>query len=171
MKPSVGRSRAKASPPTLKRLVRSYFLDLKDWLSGLVVHYAIAVALSIVGGAVMLAGIGVGVAALFHWIETNHGTYTAYAVVGGGLLVMGVIGIAVGLRLLKKTDRHVPGPQRQIAIAKRNFLAPALLRAEPGRGNVFAADPVSGVLAGTAAVLLAGWVVSSTIHRSRHRPR
>jgi hypothetical protein len=169
MNPTVGRSKPKTALSSVKGLVQSYVFDLRDWAGGLATKYAIAAALLIVGGAFVLASMIVGLVAVFHWVEINYSIYNAYAVVGGGLLVMGVISFLIGLRLIRKPNRQIPLARRQIAIAKSNFVAPVLLGTNPRRGNVFVADPVTGTLAGAAAVLLAAWVAASTLHRSRRR--
>ena len=80
----------RSTPPGLLRgFLQSYGGDLRGWVSGIVIRYVLALILLLAAGAGLIAATGVGVNALFHWLDTNYGLAIAYEVVIGALIVMG----------------------------------------------------------------------------------
>jgi hypothetical protein len=165
-----GNPASKSVPTSLKGLVYSYFFDVRAWATGLATGYAIAGSLLVLGAVCILAAVMVGLAALFQWIEVNYGTYRAFGIIGGGLILAGALCVVMGLRLIKQPKSRFPLAERQIAIAKRAVGAPALQRLNgASRPNLFSADPITEFLAGAAAVILIGWVAASRVERYRNR--
>jgi hypothetical protein len=165
-----GNPASKSVPTSLKGLVYSYFFDVRAWATGLATGYAIAGSLLVLGAVCNLAAVMVGMAALFHWIEVNYGTYRAFGIIGGGLILAGALCVVMGLRLIKQPKSRFPLAERQIAIAKRAVGAPALQRLNgASRSNLFSADPITEFLAGAAAVILIGWAAASRVERYRNR--
>src|ERR1700759_4287387 len=103
-------SLGQSSPGLVKGFLQSYGADLRGWISGLAIRYAIAIILLLVAGAGLVAAIGVGVDALFHWLEANYGLTVAYAAVSGGLVILAAASALTGVALLKLAPRPVPRP-------------------------------------------------------------
>jgi hypothetical protein len=147
-----------------KGFLQSYGSDLHGWVSGIALRYVIAIALCISGTASLIAGAAVGFAALFRWLELHYGPAVAYSAVGGGLAVLGLIGFLLAIVLFKSSLPPLPRPQRRArefrqSVATRVMLAPAIGR------SLLRADRTTEILAGTAAVLLVGWVAASRLGR------
>lgn len=139
--------------------MQSYGRDLRGWTSGIVIRYAIAVILLLAAGAGLIAAIGVGVNALFHWLETNYGLATAYETVIGILAILAIVTALIGIALLKAALPPLPRPHRHgRAAATKATMALSM----PARG-LAKADPTTEVMIGLAAACLVGWLVSSRI--------
>ena len=78
-----------SSARSLNGLLRSYGRDLRGWTGSVTIRYAVAVILLLSGGASVLGAIGVGLAALFHWLEARYGSNSAYGIVSGLLIFLG----------------------------------------------------------------------------------
>jgi hypothetical protein len=123
-------------------------------------RYAIAVVLLLSAGASVLAAIGVGLAALFHWLEAGYGSYAAYGIVAGLLVVLGLVAALAGILLLKQPLPPLPSPRRQMKAAGRSIGGDATLASsDPGKA-LMKADRATEVMIGLAAVCLVGWVSS-----------
>lgn len=137
--------------------MRSYAGDLRGWASSIVIRYAIAVILLLAAGAGLIATIGVGVNALFRWLETNYGLATAYEVVIGILASLAIVSAVIGVALLKAAPPRLPRPHRHGgAVATKTTMALSM----PDR-SLTKADPVTEVMIGLAAACLVGWLVFS----------
>lgn len=147
--------------------MRSYAGELRGWIGGLTVRYAIAVVLLLSASASVIAALGVAIAALFHWLEVNYGSNDAYAIVIGLLLVLGLVGVLIAVMLLRRALPPVPRPGRQAKAVGRSVAADAMLAASVPHKALVKADPVTEVMIGLAAACLVGWLVSSRIGGSR----
>jgi len=146
-------------------LLQSYAADLRGWAARLASGYAIALVLLIAGAVLMFAAVAVGIGALFHVIELRYGTNTAYAVIGGGLFVLGAILILAGVAALRRRIPPLPRPHRQAEAAKRMVVGSAAVRALST--DRIKADPVTQLLIGAAAAVLFGWIVASRVQGRR----
>jgi hypothetical protein len=148
-------------------LARSYVADWRGWVARLVTGYAVATVMLLAGILAVFATIAVAVTALFHFIELRYGTDTAYAGVGGGLLVLGMILLLGGWAMLRRRAPPIPRPGRQAQAAK-SMLA-GLSEVETA-----APHPITQVLVGAAVIVLIGWIVASRLQsapRGRRAPR
>lgn len=144
--------------------LQAYGAELRGWASGIAVRYVVAVALCIGGTASLISGTAVGIAALFRWLELQYGPTVAYAVIGGGLVLLGLIGFLVGIILFKGALPPAPRPQRHAGKLGRSLAKRAMLMPAAGR-SLLRSDRTTEILAGTAAVLLVGWVAASRLNR------
>ncbi len=160
-----------SEPRSLRGLVHSYGRELRGWAGGITLRYGIAVALLLSAGAGIIAAIGVGIAALFHWLEIAHGAYAAYGIVIGLLLFLAVASALTAIVLLKQGLPPLPRPHRHAAAAGRSVAAGAGLAASAPHKSLMKADPVTEVMIGLAAACLVGWLVSSRVGQSQPRTR
>jgi hypothetical protein len=94
--------------PSPSGLLGRYVTDLNRWARRIITGYALTAAILVMGGCSILVALGVGAAALFHWLEVNYGPYVAYGGLGGFFLLLGIVCIIVGLQLLKRSIPPVP---------------------------------------------------------------
>jgi hypothetical protein len=166
----------------LSGLLRSYVADVGLWASGIATGYSIAAGLLVGGALCLVAALTVAVAALFHWIETTYGVNSAYGAIGGALFVVGIAGLAIGARLVKRPAPPLPRGGRQIQalnLAVKQVVAATtlqrLLQSTQSSSSrlhnrpLYEADPRTQALAGAAAILLAAWIIASRIRTSRSR--
>jgi hypothetical protein len=146
--------------------LRSYIDDLERWLSGIRKRYVVALAILLVGAAGALTATGFGVAALFRLIELRYGPDIALAALGGLFAVVGVIGIVVGILLLRRQIPSVPRPHRQIEQLKRTTFV-STLQLLSDRTNAVRNAPAGKALIGAAAVLAIGLMAKSSFSRSK----
>src|ERR1700754_397534 len=106
-------SPAQTPPGPINGFLQSWAGDLKGWTTGIVIRYAVAVALLFAAAAGLVGAISVGVAALFHWIESAYGLNTAYAAVAGLLVLLGLLSAGIAVLLLTAKLPPVPRPKRQ----------------------------------------------------------
>jgi hypothetical protein len=164
-------SHGQTSPPgPVSGLLQSYGSDLKGWATGIVVRYAIAIILLLMAGAGLVGAIGVGIADLFHWIESNYGTNTAYAAVAGLMLLLSAVSALIAVLLLRRALPPVPRPRRHAKAVGRSVAAEAILAAAPHKG-LLKPDATTEMMIGLAAVCLAGWLVWSRLDRPQTRTR
>ncbi|MBV9460266.1 MAG: hypothetical protein JO141_22535 [Bradyrhizobium sp.] len=151
-------SLGKSTPPgLLSGFVRSYGRDLRGWASGILIRYAVAVILLLGAAAGLIAAIGVGADALFHWLETNYGLATAYEVIAGILAGLGIASAVIGVAMLKAAPPPLPRPHPHArAAASKATMALAM----PARG-LAKSDRTTEVMIGLAAACVAGWLVFS----------
>jgi hypothetical protein len=121
-------------------------------------------------GAVLalLVAVGFGIGATFHFIELRYGENVAFAAVGGIFALIGLLGVLIGMVLLKRQLPPVPRPRRQVQEFKRALAVPAAVQVmrDVGQQNVIMSDPVMKILLGAAAALVIGWMASSTFSSS-----
>jgi hypothetical protein len=160
-----------SEPLSLREVVQAYGQELRGWASGITVRYGIAVALLLSAGAGIIAAIGVGIAALFHWLETAYGAYPAYGIVSGLLLLLAAASALTAIALLKQGLPPLPRPHRHAAAAGRSVAARAVLAASSPHKSLMKADPVTEVMIGLAAACLVGWLASSRMGKSQPRTR
>jgi hypothetical protein len=157
------------TPPGLAGFLQSYAGDLKGWTTGIVIRYVLAVALLFAATASLIGAIGVGLAALFHWLELTYGLKTAYAAVAGLLVVLGLVSIGIGVLLLKGKLPPFPRPGRQrTKAAGRSIAARAMLATTSNRG-LLKTDGATEIMIGLAAACLVGWLAASRLARGRAR--
>lgn len=154
-----------SSARSLNGLLRSYGRDLRGWTGSVTIRYAVAVILLLSGGASVLGAIGVGLAALFHWLEARYGSNSAYGIVSGLLILLGLICAIAGILLLKRPLPHLPSPRRQMKEAGRSVAGDAMLAISAPHKALMKADPVTETMIGLAAACLVGWLVSSRLGR------
>jgi hypothetical protein len=156
------------SPPrSPSGLLKSYGQQLRGWTGRIALRYIIAVICLLAAGAGVVAAIGVGLAALFRWIEINYGTIFAYAGIAGLLIVLALASAVTGLVLLKQPLPPLPSPRKQIKTAGRTVATEAMLAVSAPHKALMKADPATEIMIGLAAACLAGWLVSSRLGRSR----
>lgn len=144
-------------------LLRSYAVDLRSWMAGIAVGYAIGVALVVGGVLIALAGVAVGVIALFHFIALRFGPELAYAIVGGGFLVLGLVLLLAGMAVIRRRLPSPPSPRRQAGAVRQVIIRPAALRMAAGFdiARSVRTDLTTHMMAGAAATLLLAWIVAS----------
>ncbi len=108
--------------------LRSYGADLSGWLGDIMKRYATAVILTVLGALLILVAAGFGVAAVFHFLALEFGLNVAFASVGGFFIVVGLIVLALGIGLLRRSLPPVPRPTRQFQEFKRAAAFDLILR-------------------------------------------
>lgn len=157
-------------------LMRSYLSDLRRWAAGLSTRYIVAIAIALGGILAIFAACAVGITALFHLIESWYGMDAAYATVGGGLFVIGIILLVLAWIMFSGAIPSVPRPHRQIRsarqMARQMMMQSSTLGAMKRIGEVKATrtGPTMPVLMATGATLLVGWIVGSRV-ATRRRAR
>ena len=155
----------------INRFLQAYGRDLKGWATGIAVRYVAAIALLLAAAAGLVGAVAVGVAALFHWLETIYGLNTAYAAIAGLLVVLALICAGISLLLLKGKLPPIPRPKRQqTKTAGRSLAARAMLATTSNKG-VLTTEPATEIMIGIAAACLVGWLATSRLGRSRAEAR
>jgi hypothetical protein len=154
---------AKNTPRGFSALWRSYVADLKAWAGKLAAGYGVAAALLAGGILAVFGAIAVGGMALFHFIELRFGANTAFAALGGGLLVLGAILLLAGWLMIGRQAAVLPRPHRQFRAAKNMVVGPVIARAVTTLRTSAKPDAMTQVLLGAAAVLAAGWIVTTHV--------
>jgi hypothetical protein len=162
---------AKNKPGGFSALWRSYIADLKTWAARLAAGYGVAAALLAGGILAVFGAIAVGGMALFHFIELRYNANTAFAALGGGSLALGAILLLAGWLMISRQAAPLPRPHRQFRAAKQMLVGSAISRSLAAFHESEAAKPeaMTQVLLGAAAVLAAGWIV--TTHLGSTAPR
>jgi hypothetical protein len=153
--------RQSVPPGPVRGFLKSYGGDLRGWASGIIIRYAIAVALLLSAGAGLVAAIGIGVDALFHWLDANYGLAVAYGAVIGILAALAILSALIGVALLKMAPPSLPRPHRH----GRSVAAKATTALSGPARSLTKADPVTEVMIGLAAACLVGWLVASRAQR------
>ena len=153
----------KGGPRGFSALWRSYAADLKGWAAKRAAGYGIAAALLVGGILAVFGAIAVGGIALFHFWELRYGTNTAYAALGGGLLALGAILLLAGWLMMGRHAAPLPRPHRQFRAAKNMLVGSTVARAVTNlhRSEATKPDSMTQILLGAAAVLAAGWIVTT----------
>ena len=150
-------------PPSLSGSLKSYGRALRGWTGGIALRYILAVVFMLAAAACVIAAVGVGLAALFHWIDAYYGTTYAYGGIAGLLVLLALISALVGIVLLKRPLPPLPSPRRQMKTASRAITANAMLAVSRPHRALIKADPATEIMIGLAAACLAGWLVSSRL--------
>jgi hypothetical protein len=155
----------KGEPRGFSGLWWSYASDVKGWMVGRAAGYGIAAALLVGGILAIFAAIAVAAIALFHFIELRYGTNIAFAALGGGLLALGLILLVSGWLMIGRKAAPLPRPHRQFRAAKNMLVGSTVARAVTTlhRSEAARPDAMTQVLLGTAAVLAAGWIVTTQL--------
>ena len=155
----------KGEPRGFSGLWRSYASDVKGWMVGRAAGYGIAAALLVGGILAIFAAIAVAAIALFHFIELRYGTNIAFAALGGGLLALGLILLLAGWLMIGRKAAPLPRPHRQFRAAKNMLVGSTVARAVTTlhRSEAARPDAMTQVLLGAAAVLAAGWIVTTQL--------
>lgn len=158
-------------PASWRALLRAYELELRGWVGTIGLRYGAAAFLLVSGGVSVLAAIGVGVAALFHWLEANYGSNYAYAVVIGLLVFLGLASALASVLLLKRKLPPVPRPGHKTREVSRQMAADAIIATSPPPKGLMKMDAATELLAGLAAACLLVWLASSRMSVSPARTR
>jgi hypothetical protein len=150
-------------PRGVSALFGSYAAELRGWAVRLAAGYGIAAALLLGGILAIFGAIAVGVVALFHFTELRYGTNTAFAALGGGLVVLALILFLAGWLLLKRGVPPLPRPREQARAAKQMLMGSTISRAVAGLRENEAAKPdaTTQLLLGAAAIIAMGWLAAS----------
>jgi hypothetical protein len=160
--PVNNRSR-EGKPRSLSALLGSYAADLRGWVVKLAAGYGIAAALMFVGVLAGFAAIVVGFIALYHFMALRYGAYIGFAVIGGGLLLLGIILLLAGYAMTRRKTAPLPRPQRQLRAARQMLIVPTIARAVGvlQRSEAARPDATTQILIGTAALLAVGWIAAT----------
>jgi hypothetical protein len=136
---------------------------LRGWAVKLAAGYGVAAALLVGGVLAVFGAVTVAAIALFHFMELRYGANTAFAVLGGGLLAFGAILLLAGWLMIGRKAAPLPRPHRQLRAAKNMLVGPVIARTVATLRTSEAARPdaMTQVLLGAAAVLAAGWIVTT----------
>lgn len=150
-------------PRGLSTLWRSYAADLRGWVVRLAAGYGVAAALMLAGILAVFAAAAVGATALFHFLELRYGPNTAFAALGGGLLVLAAILLLSGWLMIRRRAAPLPRPQRQLRAARQMLVGSTISRTVAALRENEAARPdaTTRILLGAAAILAAGWIVAT----------
>lgn len=159
------RASVERKPRTFAALVQSYAADLKGWAAGLAAGYGIAAALLLGGILAVFGATSVGAVALFHYIALTYGPDIAFAVLGCGLLLLGVILLLAGWAMMRRSAAPLPRPHRQFRAARQMLVVPTLSRAVTAltRSDAVRPDTTTQILIGAAAMLAVGWIVATRL--------
>ena len=154
-----------SKPGGIAAMLRSYAADLKGWAAGLATGYGIAAALMLGGILAVFGAIAIGAGALFHFVALKYGAYIAFAVLGGGLLLLGVILLLAGWLMMRGRVPPLPRPRRQLRAARQMMVGPTISRAVSAlyRGEAARPDATTQILIGAAAILAVGWIVATRL--------
>ena len=162
---SLGETSRNRRPRGVSSLVGSYVADLKGWAAGLAAGYGIAAALMFGGVLAVFGAITVGFIALFHFVELRYGATIGFAVIGGGLLLLGIILLLSGYAVTRRKTAPLPRPHRQLRAARQMLTVPTISRAAAAlyRSDAAKPDTTTQILIGAAALLAVGWIASTRL--------
>jgi hypothetical protein len=115
----------------IKLATRSYLRDRTNQATGTVSSYAIGAGLFAAAGVFLIAACGIGLTALFRWIEVKYGLFFALGAAGALLLVLAAICAALAVISLTRKPPQFPSLTSRLRVA---------IRANP---IAFTADPVA----------------------------
>jgi hypothetical protein len=156
---------AKGESRGFSALWRSYAADLRAWAAKRAAGYGVAAALLVGGVLAVFGAIAVGGMALFHFIELRYGPNTAFAALGGSLLALGAILLLTGWAMMRWHAAPLPRPHRQFRAAKQMLIGSTISRtvARLYENETAKPDATTQVLLGAAAILAAGWIVTTQL--------
>ncbi len=159
-------SHGQIPPGPVNGFLQSWAGDLKGWTTGIIIRYALAVALLLAAAAGLVGAIAVGAAALFHWLEITYGLKAAYAAVAGLLVLLALVSAGIAMLLLKGKLPPIPRPKRHATkTAGRSLAARAMLATTSSKG-LLKTDGATEIMIGLAAACLVGWLAASRLGRS-----
>ena len=149
-------------------LLSSYQSDVTSWIGRLSTKYALAIGFAIAGLICILAALAVALAALFRWIELHYGEVEAYAAIFALLFGIGIIAMLAGLVLFKRRTPTFPKGEQQMHALTTTVHATAdrTARIISARASN-RPDAITKLLAGSAAAVLAGWMIAARRRSSR----
>jgi hypothetical protein len=95
-------------PQSVGGELRAYGREVRAWWVGILARYAIVGVLLLGALASLIGSIAVGLAALFHFLELKYGAAVAYAVIGGFLVVLAILGTTLGIVRLRQAPPRRP---------------------------------------------------------------
>ena len=150
--------------------LRAYGREVRAWSTGLLTRYAVVVILLLAAFAGLLGAIGMGLDALFHFLEMKYGTWIAYGSIGGLLIAIALLAAAMGIAKLRQDMPPPPDPRRHAKAASR-IVAAESIGAVAASGQALATRPVLPAAIGLASVGLLGWLIASRLNAGRtHTP-
>lgn len=152
-------------PRGLAALWRSYGRDLRGWAASLAAGYGVAAALLLGGVLAIFGAIAVGAVAAFHFLELRYGANTAFAALGGGLLVLAAILFLAGWLMMRRHAAPLPRPHEQFRAARQMLVGTTISRAITALHDTEGGKPdvTTQVLLGAAAVVAIGWLVAGHV--------
>jgi hypothetical protein len=152
-------------PRSVSGELRAYGREVRAWSVGILARCAIAAVLLLAALASLIGGVGVGLAALFHFLELKYGATVAYAVIGGLLIVLAVLEATLGVAQLRQALPSPPDPRRHARTVSR-IAAAESISAIAASGK--ALRPVMPPAIGVLSVGLLGWLVASRVRQRRN---
>lgn len=115
----------------VRQAASSYVRDRTDEGKSIAIGYAVAAGLYAAAGIFLIAAIIVGTGALFYWLETNYGKYTAFAIVGGVLVVFAALCAVLAAVKMKPKKTHYPSlaSRMRVAVTANPLTGPAAAKA------------------------------------------
>ena len=101
----------------VKTATRSYLRDRARQASDSLTSHAVAAGLFATAGIFLIAACLVGTAALFRWVEIDHGLFPAFGAVGALLVVISAICAGVAMARLKRRPREFPSLSSRLRVA------------------------------------------------------
>ncbi|MDB5624224.1 MAG: conserved rane protein of unknown function [Tardiphaga sp.] len=101
----------------VKLAATSYVEDRTDHGKDVVKAYAIGAGFYAAAGLFLVAALLVAVGALFHYIEITYGSYTAFAVAGGVLVLLAIVAAAIAAVKIKPPVAKYPGLMDRLRVA------------------------------------------------------
>jgi hypothetical protein len=151
-------------------MLRAYAKEIRHWAMGVAARRAVALGTMLAAAISLVVALGIGVSALFHYIETTYGIYIAFAIVGGCFLLFGVVGMTIGLGSWNRPISSFPRPHLRSRLLKASFVLPAAARTLAGRANENRGVHKQ-ILAAAAAGIFIAWIVASRRGRGSARAR
>ena len=147
--------------------LRAYGREMRAWSVGILARYAVAVVLLLAALASLIGSAGVGLAALFHFLDLRYGATVAYAAIGGLLIVLAILAAMFGVAQLRQALPSPPDPRRHARAASR-IAAAESIGAIAASGNALKARPAMPVTISVLLVGLLGWLVASRARQRRN---
>jgi hypothetical protein len=130
----------------IKRATRSYLRDRANQATGTATSYAVAAGLFGAAGIFLIAGILVGITALFRWIEINYGLFWAFGAIGGLLVAIAAICAGVAVSRLKRPTPQFPSLASRLRVAiNANPIKPARVEAATNTATAILREPATPV--------------------------
>src|ERR1700744_3668774 len=148
--------------------LRAYGHRLSTWVAGLLTRYVVAVVLLLTAFTSLLGAVGVGLGALFRFLETKYGTWIAFGSIGGLLLLLALVSAGLGIAKLKAAMPPPPSPRQHAKTASRIATTEAV-GALTSSGKVLSPRPVVPAAIGLVSLGLFGWFIASRLNVSGSR--
>lgn len=148
----------------IKAVANDYGDDIGGWIKQLASRYAIGSALLIVALMLVIAAVGVGAAALLHWLSMEFSVYWAFAILGGSLLLAAALFAVIGVGMIEQPIKPLPSPSRHLQSARLAVTTPLATKVA---ALTRPADETTQLVAVASGVLLVGWAFASFVSRRR----